>query len=78
MTRSIIANLNTPEVNLDLSNVEEPLYDSDEINCVVNPDLKKTIDSRYLISRLVDGSKFNEFKKEYGTTLVTGFAKLYG
>lgn len=70
--------MNTPEVNFDLSNIEEPLYDSSEINSVLNPDFKKTIDSRYLISRIVDGSKFNEFKKEFGNTLVTGFAKLYG
>lgn len=54
------------------------MYDASEINSVLNPDFKKTIDSRYLISRIVDGSKFNEFKKEFGTTLVTGFAKLYG
>jgi len=58
--------------------VEEPLYSQDDLNYIYNPDLKKSVDSRYLISRLVDGSKFCEFKKEYGPTLVTGFAKLYG
>lgn len=44
----------------------------------MNPDLRKTVDSRYLISRLVDGSRFHEFKKNYGETLITGFSKLYG
>jgi len=44
----------------------------------MNPDLRQQIDSRSLIARIVDGSRFLEFKKNYGSTLVTGFARLYG
>ena len=44
----------------------------------MHPDLKKSGDAYPLIARLVDGSKFLEFKKNYGSTLITGFAKLYG
>lgn len=76
--RSIVKNLKTPEANFDLSNVEAPLYDPMELNAILSPDLKKSVDSRHVIARIVDGSKFQEFKKEYGSTLVTGFAKLYG
>ncbi|KAL4503906.1 hypothetical protein ABPG72_022536 [Tetrahymena utriculariae] len=75
--RSIVKNLKTPEFNFDLSNVEAPLYDPVELNAILSPDLKKSVDSRHVIARIVDGSKFQEFKKEYGSTLVTGFAKLY-
>lgn len=78
ITRNIMATIGGKEIDFDLSNVEEPLYDPSELNYILNPDFKKSFDSRMLISRIVDGSKFNEFKKEYGTTLVTGFAKLYG
>ena len=45
---------------------------------MLNSDLRKPVDCRNLIARIVDGSKFMEFKKGYGETLVTGFAKLYG
>ncbi len=41
-------------------------------------DLSKKVDSKVLISRIVDGSRFLEFKQHYGNTLITGFAKLYG
>jgi 3-methylcrotonyl-CoA carboxylase beta subunit len=65
-------------VNLNFNNIEEPLYNSEDLNYIMNPDLKKSFDSRLIISRIVDGSRFSEFKKEYGPTLVTGFAKIYG
>jgi len=55
---SILFKLNTPEVNFDLSNIEEPLYDPKELNAILSPDLKKSVDSRHVISRIVDGSKF--------------------
>jgi 3-methylcrotonyl-CoA carboxylase beta subunit len=44
----------------------------------MSPNLKKIVDVTYIIARIFDGSKFLEYKKNYGTTLVTGFAKLYG
>lgn len=63
---------------MDFSNVEEPLFPSEELNYIMNPDLKKSVDANLIISRIFDGSKFLEFKKNYGSTLITGFAKLYG
>lgn len=44
----------------------------------MSPNLKKVIDAKYIIARLFDGSKFLEYKRNYGSTLITGFAKLYG
>ena len=65
-----------PEVNL--MPVEEPLHDPAELETVVPVDLKRQYDIREVIARLVDGSRFHEFKARYGTTLVTGFAHLSG
>lgn len=56
---------------------EEPLYDCGEIAGIIPEDSKKSFDVREIIARIVDGSRFMEFKKEYGTTMVTGFASLY-
>ncbi|TDG50162.1 hypothetical protein AWZ03_003378 [Drosophila navojoa] len=58
--------------------VEEPLYDPTELYGIVGPNLTKSFDVRAVIARIVDGSRFTEFKKLYGETLVCGFAKLYG
>lgn len=58
--------------------VEEPLYDPKELYGIVGPNLTKSFDVRDVIARIVDGSRFTEFKKLYGETLVCGFAKLYG
>lgn len=69
--------LNTPKVTLDLSGIEEPLYDPEELNYIVSTDLKKTFDSRAVLARLLDGSKFEEYKREYGSSLVTGFGRIY-
>ena len=57
---------------------EEPLYDPREIYGVLPRDLRKAYDVRELIARLVDGSRFQEFKARYGTTLVTGLARISG
>jgi 3-methylcrotonyl-CoA carboxylase beta subunit/propionyl-CoA carboxylase len=57
---------------------EDPAYDPQEIYGVVNEDTRKPYEVRELIARLVDGSRFDEFKERYGTTLVTGFARLHG
>ncbi len=59
-------------------NIEEPLYDAEEILGVVPANPKTPFDARELIMRVVDGSKFSEFKPEYGNTLVTGWAKIHG
>ena len=57
---------------------EAPLADPDELYDVVPTDSRTPYDVREVISRIVDGSRFHEFKSEYGTTLVTGFARLHG
>ncbi|MCF8478582.1 MAG: methylcrotonoyl-CoA carboxylase [Pseudolabrys sp.] len=79
LARRIIANLNTTKkVDIALSAPREPLFDAAELDGIVPVDLKKQYDVREVIARLVDGSAFDEFKALYGTTLVTGFARLHG
>ena len=56
----------------------EPEYDIEEIDGVIPPDTRKPFEVREVIGRLVDGSEFAEFKALYGTTLVCGFARIYG
>jgi acetyl-CoA carboxylase carboxyltransferase component len=62
----------------DVAEPEEPAYDPKEIYGVLPRDLRKPYDVREVIARLVDGSRFQEFKARYGTTLVCGFARLSG
>ncbi|MEO5874567.1 MAG: carboxyl transferase domain-containing protein [Streptosporangiaceae bacterium] len=62
----------------DTAPAEEPRYDQGELRGIVPPDPRTPYDVREVIARLVDGSRFQEFKKEYGATLVTGFAHLHG
>lgn len=64
-------------MNLDLSNIREPLYDAEELNYIVSPDHKKTFDVRQVLARILDGSEFHEYKREYGPTLLTGFGRIY-
>ncbi len=83
ITRSIIEHLNRSRSGT-LGSVterlptEEPLYDPKEIAGILPTDLKKSFDCREIIARLVDGSRFHEFKALYGTTLVCGFAHIHG
>jgi 3-methylcrotonyl-CoA carboxylase beta subunit len=79
IARRIVGNLNwRKEVGLDLAAPEEPLYDPAELYGVIPADTRKPYDVREVIARLADGSRFDEFKARYGSTLVTGFARLYG
>ena len=79
IARRIAANLNIAKrVDIPLVASREPLHDARELEGIVPTDLKKQYDVREIIARLVDGSEFDEFKKLYGTTLVTGFAHLSG
>ena len=64
--------------DLELHPPEEPLYLPEEIYGVLPTTFRETYDVREIIARLVDGSKFREFKARYGTTLVTGFARIWG
>ncbi len=63
---------------LDVAAPVEPKHDGDELEAVVPTDLRRQYDIREVVARLVDGSEFDEFKRLYGTTLVTGFARLAG
>ncbi|MBI5780339.1 MAG: methylcrotonoyl-CoA carboxylase [Rhodocyclales bacterium] len=79
LARRIVAHLNVRKpVDLSWREAEEPAYDPQELYGVVPQDTRKPYDVREVIARLVDGSRFDEFKARYGTTLVTGFAELYG
>ena len=79
LARRILANLNRIKpIALALGHGEEPLYDPQEIYGILPTDTRKPYDVRELIARIVDGSRFDEFKARYGSTLVTGFAQLYG
>lgn len=57
---------------------EEPAYDPSEIYGIIPSDLRKAFDPYEVIARIVDGSRFHEFKARYGTTIVTGFARIMG
>ena len=57
---------------------EAPLFSSDELNGIIPVDHKKNLDMHKVLARLLDGSKFHEFKKRYGSTLITGYGNLYG
>src|SRR4051812_45157720 len=79
MCRAIVATLNTvKQLPADTAAPEDPAYDPAEIYGIVNADIRKPYDVREIIARLVDGSRLDEFKERYATTLVTGFARLHG
>ncbi|MCH9020729.1 MAG: methylcrotonoyl-CoA carboxylase [Proteobacteria bacterium] len=79
IARRIVANLNRAKApGLDVGEPEEPLHDAAEIGGLVPVDLRKPFEVREIIARIVDGSRFDEFKQLYGATLVTGFARLFG
>ena len=78
LARQAVANLNIAPPAVDLAPVEAPLYDPEEILGVVPADLRTPYDIREVIARVVDGSRFDEFKARYGTTLVCGFAHVMG
>ena len=79
LARQAVGNLNKiPVSNVNWASAEEPAYDPDEILGVVPRDLKTPYDIREVIARLVDGSRFDEFKARFGETLVCGFAHVKG
>ncbi|MCR9222245.1 MAG: methylcrotonoyl-CoA carboxylase [Alphaproteobacteria bacterium] len=79
IARRLVGNLNRrKQPSVALRDPRDPLYDPDELYGVVPTDLKKPYDVREVIARLVDGSEFDEFKQLYGTSLVCGFAHLWG
>jgi 3-methylcrotonyl-CoA carboxylase beta subunit len=78
MVRRIVSNLNRPGTAGPQQKAEDPLFDPDEIYGIVPADARKPYDVREVIARMVDGSRFDEFKQRYGSTLVTGFAHIRG
>ena len=79
IARDILAHLNRPaKTHFDVSSPEEPAYAAEELYGIIPQDSRKSFEIREIIARLVDGSRFHEFKKLYGTTLVCGFSRIMG
>jgi acyl-CoA carboxylase subunit beta len=76
--RQIVRRLNHRRQGAAPGPVEEPRHDAEELLGIVPEDLKIPFDPREVIARIVDGSRFDEFKPLYGTSLVTGWARLHG
>ncbi len=79
LARRAVANLNrVKRADIHLQTPEDPLYDPQDIFGIVPKSLSTTYDIREVIARLVDGSRFDEFKARFGATLVCGFAHIHG
>src|SRR5262245_22864434 len=79
IARRIVGHLNrVKSPNIEIREPREPQYDASEIYGVIPSDTRKPYDVREVIARVVDGSEFDEFKQLYGTTLVCGFAHIFG
>ena len=79
IARRIVGALNgVKRPTLDLQPPREPLFAADELYGIVPADVREPYDVRALIARIVDGSELDEFKRLYGATLVTGFARIWG
>jgi len=79
MMRNIVENLNVAARVVNTAPYEEPLYAAEEMYGILPTDTTKTpFDVREIIARIVDGSKFHEFKRRYGTSIVCGFASIHG
>ena len=79
IAKNAVKNLNRKKsVSIDIQSVSEPAYDPSEIYGIIPKDTRQPYDVREVIARIVDGSQFEEFKALYGSTLVCGFAHIYG
>ena len=79
LARRAIVNLNRePKRAIEWTKPVEPFYPAEELELVMPVDLRQQVDAHEIIARIVDGSEFDAFKPRYGTTLVTGFARLSG
>ncbi|KOS20052.1 putative methylcrotonoyl-CoA carboxylase beta chain [Escovopsis weberi] len=80
LARRCVKNLNWPTATSSTAKpaFAEPLYDPEELLGIATTNLRKPLPIREVIARIVDGSEFAEFKSQFGTTLVTGFASIYG
>jgi 3-methylcrotonyl-CoA carboxylase beta subunit len=79
LARRIVSHLNrTRPPGPPVAEIEEPLHDPEELYGIIPTDGRKPYDVHEIVARIVDGSRFDEFKPRYGPTLVTGFARLFG
>lgn len=79
IARNIVETLDPPKkFELDMAEPEEPYYNPEELYGIIPQDTRKPYDFREVIARLVDGSRFQEFKEHYGQTIVCGFARILG
>ena len=79
MCREIVSHLNRQKPGPEPSfSADEPVYDAEELLGIVSRDLKRPVDIRDIIARVVDGSRFEEFKARYGPTIVCGWASIHG
>ncbi|XP_035234822.1 methylcrotonoyl-CoA carboxylase beta chain, mitochondrial [Anguilla anguilla] len=79
LARKVVRSLNyQKKLDVTVEPPEAPLFPADELYGIVGDNLKRNFDVREVIARIVDGSKFDEFKAFYGDTLVTGFARIFG
>ena len=79
IVRNIVANLNTTKrIDMDVAEPRPPAFDPEELYGIVPADVRAPYDVREVIARIVDDSAFDEFKALYGTTLVCGFARIWG
>jgi acetyl-CoA carboxylase carboxyltransferase component len=79
IARTIVSTLHTAkQLPRDMTKAEPPAYDPEELYGIVNVDPRHPYDVREVIARMVDGSRFDEFKQRYATTVVTGFARWHG
>jgi acetyl-CoA carboxylase carboxyltransferase component len=77
--REIVAQLNWRKLGESKRvPVEEPIYDPEEILGIASIDVRQPFEVKEIVARIVDGSRFHEFKPSYGTTLVTGYAHIHG
>jgi 3-methylcrotonyl-CoA carboxylase beta subunit len=79
LARTVVSTLHTAKpAAFDVTSPEDPHYDPAELYGVINADIRVPYDVREVIARLVDGSRFDEFKQRYAPTVITGFARLHG
>jgi 3-methylcrotonyl-CoA carboxylase beta subunit len=78
LVRGIVGNLNVAAPPVPPEAARPPLHDPAELEGLVPRDVRQPVPVRELIARIVDGSELDEFKPRYGTTLVTGFARIWG
>ncbi|KLI64567.1 carboxyl transferase domain-containing protein [Aurantiacibacter marinus] len=79
IVRDIVSHLgNPPKAQVELKEPRPPKFDADDLYAIIPDDVRAPYDVHEVIARLVDGSEFHEFKREYGSTLVTGFAHIWG